>query len=222
MFYDPNAGRDAHGLPHDPFKSCVIPRPIGWISSLSAEGVPNLAPFSFFNAVCWAPAMVIFACPGPDAEGNAKDSFLNVAATGEFVVNMATWAQREAVNLSSAECPPEVDEIALLGLETLPSVKVKPPRIAGSPIHLECLHHQTVLLPSKSRRRENAVVFGRVVGVHIDDAVLRDGRIDLALVRPIARLGYRDWAVVDSIFQQNPPSWPLDRPDEAGQTGNQP
>ena len=142
MFYDPREGD--HGLPHNPFKSLIVPRPIGWISSVSGAGVINLAPYSFFNGVASDPAVVMF-CPGG---ATRKDSLHNVEETGEFVVNVATDGQRLEMNKTSAHVPPEVDEFVLAGLEALPSERVAPPRVAGAPVHMECTHLQTVNLPA--------------------------------------------------------------------------
>jgi len=200
MFYDPRIGD--HRLPHDPFKSLIVPRPIGWISSISGDGVVNLAPYSFFNGVAANPAVVMF-CPGGAAR---KDSLKNVEETGEFVVNVATDGQRLEVNETSAIVPPEVDEFALAGLEALPSHVVKPPRVAGAPAHLECKHLQTVTLPADDPASPNAMVLGLVVGIHIDDAILTDGLVDMAKFRPIARLGYMDYTVVDNVFTMMRPS----------------
>ncbi len=200
MFYDPRIGD--HNLPRDPFKSLIVPRPIGWISSISGDGVVNLAPYSFFNGVAANPAVVMF-CPGGAAR---KDSLRNVEETGEFVVNVATDGQRLEVNETSAIVPPEVDEFALAGLEALPSRGVKPPRVAGAPAHLECKHLQTVTLPADDPQSPNAMVLGLVVGIHIDDAILTDGMIDMAKFRPIARLGYMDYTVVDNVFTMMRPT----------------
>ena len=200
MFYDPRIGD--HRLPHDPFKSLIVPRPIGWISSISGDGVVNLAPYSFFNGVAANPAVVMF-CPGGAAR---KDSLKNVEETGEFVVNVATDGQRLEVNETSAIVPPEVDEFVLAGLEALPSHVVKPPRVAGAPAHLECKHLQTVTLPADDPASPNAMVLGLVVGIHIDDAILTDGLVDMAKFRPIARLGYMDYTVVDNVFTMMRPS----------------
>ncbi len=198
MFYEIEKG---HGLPHNPFQSCIVPRPIGWISTLSADGVPNLAPFSFFNGALSDPPMVVFACSVP-AEGGrrAKDTLLNIEETGEFVTNMATHALREEMNLTSAYVAPEVDEFDLAGLATLPSRLVKPPRVAASPIHMECRHFQTVELPGSPAGGRAALVIGTVLGIHIADEVLKDGLIDVGKIRPIGRLGYTDYTVVDTIF----------------------
>ena len=194
MFYDPRVGD--HHLPHDPFKSLIVPRPIGWISTISGDGVVNLAPYSFFNGVASGPAVVMF-CPGGAAR---KDSLRNVEETGEFVVNVATDGQREQMNETSAVVGPEVDEFTLAGLETLPSRVVGPPRVAGAPAHMECRHLQTITLPSDNPQSPNHMVLGLVVGIHIDEAILTDGMVDMAKFRPIARLGYMDYTVVDNVF----------------------
>ncbi len=202
MFYE-TEGND-HGLPHDPFKSCIVPRPIGWISTLSGAGVVNLAPYSFFNGVASEPPMVMFAGNGL-AERPDKDSVANVEATGEFVANMATWELREEMNRTSAPVATEVDEANLAGLETEPSRLVAPPRVKAAPIHLECLHHQTVELPCARPGGRNALVLGRVVAIHIRDEVLTDGRVDQAKIRSIARLGYTDYTVVETVFAMTRP-----------------
>lgn len=183
-FYEPATG---HGLPHDPFKAIVAPRPIGWVSTLSADGTPNLAPYSFFNAIDDAPPMVAFSSSG------TKHSLANIEATGEFVCNLATRALAEAMNATSAAVPAEVDEFALAGLEMAPSRIVAPSRVAASPAALECRLLQVVDLraldgtPARYR-----LVIGQVVGVHIDRAYLRDGLFDTAAAGAIARAGYRD------------------------------
>ena len=198
MYYDPRK-RD-HGLAHDPFLALVVPRPIGWISTLDAAGVVNLAPYSFFNALSTRPPFVMFASYQP------KDSQRNAEATGEFVVNLATHALREQVNATSAQVPPEVDEAALAGLEMAESVTVKPPRVKRSPVAMECVYSQTVRLTDRAGVTHPAgVVIGEVVGVHIDDSVIVDGRVDVLRMRPIARLGYMDYASVDALFSMARP-----------------
>ena len=196
MFYKTDG---PSGLPHDPFISCVVPRSIGWISTLSPSGVVNLAPYSFFNAVVSKPPMVMFATNGRQPHG-AKDSVANAEATGEFVCNMATWELREKVNQTSAPVPPETDEFELAGLETEPSELVKPPRVKASPVHLECLFHATLELPNETQGVRNAICVGRVIGVHIRDEFLTDGKVDIQRIKPIARLGYKDYTVVETIF----------------------
>ncbi|MCG8354850.1 MAG: flavin reductase family protein [Kiloniellales bacterium] len=203
MFYETKTNN--HGLPHDPFKSCVAPRPIGWITTLDNEGRVNLAPYSFFNGVASDPPMVMFANNAP-AERPAKDSLANCEATGEFVCNIATWDLREAMNRTSAPVPAGTDEMTLAGLEAAPSRLVKPPRVKAAPIHLECLYHQTVELPRNTPGGRNAMVLGRVVGIHIDESVLSDGLVDPGKFKPIARLGYMDYTLVETVFTMHRPS----------------
>jgi flavin reductase (DIM6/NTAB) family NADH-FMN oxidoreductase RutF len=204
MFIEPGKG---HGLPHDPWLACVVPRPIGWISTLSPDGVANLAPFSFFQALQGQPPTVMFSCNGPHAQGGVKDSATNAIETGEFVVNLATWELREAVNLSSSHVARDVDEFELAGLEKAPCVLVSPPRVAASPIHLECRTIQHLNLPT-SAPVKNTLVIGVAVGIHIRDDVLSDGRVDVEKLRPIARLGYMEYAVVEKAFTMTRPDGP--------------
>lgn len=202
MFYEPRLG---HPLPHDPFKACIAPRPIGWISTLSPDGVANLAPFSYFNAVLDFPPTVMFSASGPHTDGGLKDTAHNAELTGEFVYNLATWSLRDAMNRTSAAVPRHVDEFTLAGLEKAPSRLVRPPRVAASPIQLECRTIQVLALPTSRPGLENRVVFGEVVGIHLDERILVNGKIDLTLVRPLARCGYNDYAVVDSLFSLTRP-----------------
>ncbi len=200
MYYDTD--KNDHGLRYNPLKACVLPRPIGWITTLSAAGVVNLAPFSFFNLLSYDPPFVMFSAGVHEEDGGKKDSVANVEATGEFVYNMATWAQRHQMNESARITARGVDELAAVGLEPLPSRLVGPPRVKGSPVHFECRLHQVVRLPGHQPSSQHHVVIGKVVAVHIDDDVLTaDGRIDILRIRPIARLGYKDYAVVDAMFQ---------------------
>lgn len=199
MFYDAIA--NTHGLPRDPFKAIVAPRPIGWISSISADGVVNLAPYSFFNAMGDRPHYVVFGSGGP------KDSLTNIEATGEFVCSLATYALKDAMNMSSAAVGPDVDEFALAGLTPVASEMVRPPRVGESPIALECKRVQTVNLPNfDGEAGPYTMVIGQVVGVHIADDLIVDGMVEITRARPIARLGYMDYAVVDEVFQLARPS----------------
>lgn len=198
MFFEPD--KNDHGLPFSPYQACVVPRPIGWISTVDAEGQVNLAPFSQFNTI-GAP-YVMFSAGKQEFADRRKDTVLNVEATGEFVFNMATYDLREAVLRSGQITDPDVDELAAAGLTPEPSRVVKPPRVGESPIQFECVHHQTVVLPNNVYGRCNYVVIGRTVGIHISDDVLtEDGRVDVAKLRPLARLGYNDYAVVDDVFE---------------------
>ena len=199
-FYEPAAG---HGLPHDPLKALVAPRPIGWISTVDGEGRPNLAPYSFFNLVGERPPIVCFSSAG------AKDTLSNVIATGEFVCNLATFDLRHAVNMTSAAVPHGVSEFDLAGLTAAPSVKVRPPRVAEAPSALECVVLQVIPLVGRDGQPgPYTMVLGEVVGVHIASRILVDGIVDPALIRPIARLGGSDYAVADAaaLFRMARPS----------------
>ncbi len=204
MFYQPSL-RD-HGLRHDPFKALVVPRPIGWISSLDAEGRPNLAPSSFFNAMAVDPPVVVFGTSLRPKETARKDSQANIEATGEFVVNLATESLKDPMNASAASLPAGADEFSHAGLETAPSRLVKTPRVAASPVAFECRYLHTVELPCDAPGRANYAVFGQVIGVHIDDSLIADGLVDILRCRPLARLGYMDYTVVDSVFAMDRPA----------------
>ena len=197
MFYKTS---EHHGLPHNPFKSCVVPRPIAWVSSIHPNGTLNLAPFSFFNALAVDPPMVMLAFNGYHEHGGEKDTLHNIKATGDFVVNMVPLTLKDAMNMTSAAVAHEVDEIDLAGLETQASVLVKPPRVAAAPIHLECELYQEIELPCTREDSTNRTIIGMVLGVHIHDEVLTDGLIDLTKVNPLARLGYSQYTSVQDIF----------------------
>jgi flavin reductase (DIM6/NTAB) family NADH-FMN oxidoreductase RutF len=199
MYYEP--GVTPHGLPHDPFKSCVVPRPIGWISTVDGQGRHNLAPYSQFQNVTFDPPIVMFSA-NQDTRGQRKDSVRNAEETGEFVWNMATYALREAVNITAEELPPEVDEFERAGLVKLPSRKVRPARVTGSPIHFECVYLNTLRFPGTPPMGTVDVVFGRVVAIHIDDEAIDDkGMVDVLKIQPLARMGYFDYTFVDNKFQ---------------------
>jgi flavin reductase (DIM6/NTAB) family NADH-FMN oxidoreductase RutF len=203
MFYEPD--KDDHGLPFNPYKSIVVPRPIGWISTVSVDGIANLAPYSQFNNLAYDPPYVMFSGNSFPQSGRRKDSVKNATDTGEFVVNMATYELRDAVNITSQFVPPDVDEAALAGLEMIPSRLVKPARVAASPVHLECKFHCALALPANSLDAVHHVVIGRVIGVHIrDDALTAEGKLDVAKIRPLARLGYFDYTAVESVFTMRP------------------
>jgi flavin reductase (DIM6/NTAB) family NADH-FMN oxidoreductase RutF len=193
-FYEPENG---HGLKYNPFKAIVAPRPIGWISSVDRNGRVNLAPYSFFNAVCEAPPMVLFS------SGGRKDTQQNVEETGEFVCNLATRRQAEAMNQTSAPYPRGVNEFDMAGLIAAPSRLVKPPRVADAPAALECKLLQVLPLSDiAGRRTDNTLIIGQVVGVHIDPACLKNGIFDITGAGTIARCGYRgDYAEVTTIFE---------------------
>lgn len=198
MYYEP--GKTPHGLKYDPFKSCVVPRPIGWISTVDVEGNHNLAPYSQFQNVTFDPPIVMFAA-NQDSKGVRKDSVRNAEQTGEFVWNMATWDLRDAMNISAQELPINVDEFELAGLEKLPSSIVKPMRVKGSPIQFECQYLNTLRFPGNGLMGSADVVFGKVVAVHIDDQFINsEGVVDILKIRPIARMGYFEYTSVESKF----------------------
>ncbi|HET7849269.1 MAG TPA: flavin reductase family protein [Pseudolabrys sp.] len=199
MFYDTR--KNDHGLARDPFKAIVAPRPIGWVTSMSAKGEVNLAPYSFFNGVNSKPNLVMFASEG------RKDSVSFIEETGEFVCNLATWDLREAMNETSAPMPRGASEMRRAGLEPAPCRLVKPPRVAASPCALECKLLRIVALDDLDGRPAGChVVFGQVIGVHIDDRFLVQGRLDTAAMRPIARCGYDEYAVVETMFSMTRPN----------------
>lgn len=200
MFYE-TARRD-HGLPHDPFKSIVAPRPIGWISSLSLDGVANLAPYSYFNAVCSRPDLVMFSSEG------LKDTVRNVRVSGEFVANYVSADMAKVMNASSVDAPHGVSEFDYAGIAREDSRLVAPPRVAGALAALECKVTQIVELTDVEGKPAGSImVIGQVIGVHIDDKVIRDGRFDPELARPVARMGYRDYLGPDGYFEMIRPSW---------------
>ncbi|WP_095588785.1 flavin reductase family protein [Actibacterium ureilyticum] len=200
MFYRP---ADGHGLPHNPFNAIVTPRPIGWISTRDGAGRDNLAPYSFFNAVAYTPPQVMFASTSAKADrDDTKDSLGNIRETGVFCVNIVSFALRDAMNVTSGGYGRAVDEFAEAGLEKLPCETIDCARVAAAPAHLECRLTQVVALEGAS----NFAVFGEVTGVHIDDAFMVDGMLDVTRFQPLARLGYRDYAVVRELFSLNRPA----------------
>jgi len=201
MHYDSIANQ--HGLKHDPFKALVAPRPIGWVSTVDENGILNLAPYSFFNAVSDRPHYVMFSSSG------RKDSLRNIEKNGEFTCSLSTWDTRDGMNISSAPVPADGDEFALAHLETAASKFVAPPRVKQSPAALECKHWKTIEMPDVKPSGDSGhfVVFGQVVGIYIDPAYIKDGMVDTSAMRPIARMGYMDYAVVtpETAFTLNRP-----------------
>ena len=203
MFYE--TAKNDHGLPYNPYKSIVVPRPIGWISTLDHEGRVNLAPYSQFNNLGYDPPYVMFSSGSRFDDGGPKDSAGNALVTGEFVCNMATWDLRHQVAKTARMVPPDVDEAEMAGLEMVPSRLVAPPRVKAAPIHLECRYHATLTLPGNSRDNLVYVVIGEVLGVHIsDDVITEEGKIDILKCRPLARMGYFDYTSVESVFEIAP------------------
>jgi len=193
MFYRPE---DGHGLPHNPLNAIVSPRPIGWISTRSAAGVANLAPYSFFNAVAYVPPQVMYSSTG------VKDNVTNIRETGVFCANIVEHAAIDKMNASSKILPPEVDEFEYAGIEKAPCVTIDCDRVANAPASLECRMTQIVDL-----KGTNFLVIGEVTGVHIRDDALRNGLFDVTTFNPVARMGYRYYSVIRDVFE-------LARPDE--------
>lgn len=201
MFYQPG---EPHGLPHNPLISCVVPRPIGWISTVDSQGCSNLAPYSLFNLVRYDPPVVMFSANGSHRDGGMKDSVANARATGEFVYNMATWALKDVCNDSSGPFGRGESEVEALDIEMLPSRIVRPQRVKASPVQFECRTSVVMELPRAGAGAPNTIVFGDVVGIHIADWALKDGLIDIPSVRPLARMGYQDFASIDAVFGMPP------------------
>ncbi len=201
LFYEPHK-RDKTILPHDPFKALIAPRPIGWVSTASAKGEINLAPYSFFNAVGDRPPLLAFSSVG------VKDSLAFAQETGEFVWNMPTWDLRHAMNESSATLPRGENEFIHAGLEMAPSRFVKPPRVAKSPCAMECVVTKIENLKTRAGADSDYwLVIGEVVGVHLDPAYIKDGMVQTAEMKPIARCGYMaDYSVTDEMFQMERPA----------------
>ena len=201
MFYKPSEG---HGLPHNPFNALITPRPIGWISTQDATGMANIAPYSFFNGAAYVPPQVMFSSTGqkPDQDGT-KDSVANIRETGVFCVNIVGQADRDAMNASSASLAKGEDEFAAAGLEAVPCDTIECVRLANAPASMECRMTQIITLEGES----NFVVLGEVTGVHMRDDCIVNGRFDVTTFQPLARLGYRDYTVVEDVFE-------LIRPDD--------
>lgn len=211
MFYEvgDGSGHKSAGFTHSPFNALVIPRPIGWVSTLSKDGVPNLAPYSYFNAVSTHPPAVMFCANGTHMEGGDKDSLTNARDTGEFVLNLCTEELAGKMNDSSTAAPRSIDEFEIAGLTKAPSRVVKAPRVAESPVHMECRVLQILEVPLGSPNAVSKIVIGKVVAIHIRDDLIVDGRVDVLKVRPLARLGYFDYSVVSESREILRPTWPL-------------
>ena len=196
MYYD--TAKNNHGLPYNPFKSLTVPRPIGWISTVSKDGIGNLSPYSYFNGLSYNPPFVMFSA-GNKVDGSKKDSVLNAEETGEFVVNVSTWDTRHQMNDTSWIMESETDELLETGLTPISSTNVKPKRVAESPVHFECKYHQTIELPGKEGFHH--VVIGQVIGIHIkDEFITDDGIVDVLKMKIIARLGYNDYTLIEKTF----------------------
>jgi flavin reductase (DIM6/NTAB) family NADH-FMN oxidoreductase RutF len=212
MRYAPND--EPCPLPFSPFKSCTVPRPIGWLSSVSANGVENIAPYSQWQNLTFDPPMVMFSA-NQYPDGRRKDTVLNAEATGWFVWNMATYDLRDAVNISAMALPPDESEFERMKVTRDYAVNAPIPMVRESPVKFECRYLSTHRLKGNSAVGTIDVVFAQVEMIHIDDAVITsDGRLDIAKIKPIARMGYFDYAVITETFEMRVPG-----SDQAAQAG---
>ena len=203
MHYAP--GKDPCPLPYSPFKSCTVPRPIGWLSTISKDGKPNLAPYSQWQNLTFDPPMVMFAA-NQYSDGRRKHTVINAEETGWFVWNMATYDLREAVNISAMEWPDGTDEFIKAGVTAIPCIDAPGPRIAESPAHFECKYLTTHRLPGNSPHGWVEVVYGQVMRIHVKDDVLTpQGKLDIPKIRPLARMGYYDYTSITETFEMRIP-----------------
>lgn len=201
MFYEPDKGN--HGLKYNPFKSICVPRPIAWVSSISPDGLLNIAPFSQFTNLSFDPPCIVLSISNRPGGVRHKDTAQNIFDTGEFVVNMATYELRDRVESTAQEVAPGVNEAELAELEMIDSKLVKPPRIKASPVQMECRYYTSLQVPGN--HGPHHLIVGRVVGIHIrDDVITPEGKIDIIKIRPLARLGYLDYTSVESMFTMLP------------------
>ncbi len=201
MFYDPRENPRPEALGHNPLNALVAPRPIGWIATLDAEGRPNLAPFSYFNAFAADPPVVAFAPNAKADDGTPKDTLANVRAVPEFTASVVSAELAERMNETSRVLPAGESEFDAAGLTPARSRLVRPPHVGEARAVLECTVHDVVVLPARAGGRQSHLVIGRVVGIHIDDALVRDGRIDQLALAQVARHGYSDYSVVRALFE---------------------
>ena len=202
MFYE--TAKNDHGLARPPFKSCAVPRVIGWLSTVSPDGRDNLAPYSQFTNLTFDPPYVLVSI-NRTPKGLRKDTCVNIEATGEFVYNIVPYALREQMNITAVPFPPEVDEFEKAHLTKGDCRLVKCKRVAESPINLECKYVQTIVLPGDCKTGTVDIIIGKVVGVHIADEVIGDdGKIDMMKIHPLARMGYSDYTSVEHVFELEP------------------
>ena len=200
MFYQPKK----NPFSIDPYKSLIFPRPIGWISSIDKKGIVNLAPYSYFNAIADHPPQIMFVAGASDRSSQKKDTLTNIMATKEFVVNFATSATRNQMNLSSKDIHKDDDEFVLTKLKKRKSRLVKVPSVANSPVNLECKLLKSIKLKS-SLRKFSTMVMGEVIGIYIKDIFIEKGRVNSAAMRYVARMGYSEYTTVSSKFKMKRP-----------------
>jgi len=193
MFYE------SKDLPKGLFKASIIPRPIAWVSTMSKEAVTNLAPFSYFQAISDSPPMVMFVVTAKDKELNPKDTLVNIKTTGEFVINIVPERALEKMHLSSESLPYGESEIDKFNIPTKKSILVKPPSVAISPINLECILSD--IMDIKESNRGNKMIIGKVVGISVDDNIMDSALLSAERLRPVCRIGYHDYSVIDSVIK---------------------
>lgn len=194
IFYETGTHK-ANGFKHDPFKAFVSPRPIGWVGTVDSQGRSNIAPYSFFNAVAYAPPIVAFGS-GRASDGGPKDSQRNVEETGDFTLSIVSHDIRNEMNTTALHLPHGESEFDAASLEALPSKLIKSPGVAASPIVMECKYLQTVDLPGS-----NALILGQVVAFHVREDIVVDGMVDVTKYKPVARLGYFDYTTVENVYE---------------------
>ena len=214
MYYDSEAGSAPRGgLPFNPFKALVAPRPIGWVTTLAEDGTVNLAPYSYFQAVADSPDVVMFSATpsltstdkGLRFGDDRKHSEHNATTSGEFVCNLVSYNLREAMNETSAHLPADESEVTRAGIEMLASTKIAPPRVAAAPAALECVVVDSMPVRHRGGEHRYHMVFGEVVGIHINDRFINDGRVDTAAMQILTRMGYDEYAVLEKAFSMARP-----------------
>ena len=201
MFYEVTDKND--WLTH--FKSLIVPRPIGWIRSKNNTGQINLAPYSFFNAIATNPPMVVIGPGGYSKSGNNKDTLLNIKNNPEFVCNFVSWDVKDIMNESSYSFDNNESEVEKLNIETEDSNMVSIPRVKLSPAHFECTLFKIIDLPSDSRGNPNHLIIGNIIGINISDKIIKNDRIDIGELKPISRMGYDEYALINTIFSMKRP-----------------
>ena len=205
MFYEPKKG---YPFEIDPLNALIFPRPIGWISSLSQKGIPNLAPYSFFNAVAYTPPQVMFAASFKPNTSAYKDSVENIMKTKEFVVNLVTNTMSQKMNLSSIDAPKDIDEFDFSKIKKRKSKTVKPYSVSKSPVNLECKFLQKVDLKSSIKNKyHNKIIIGEVIGIYINNQFVKKNRIDSTAMQLVGRLGYSEYTTVRTKFKMKRPKW---------------
>ncbi|MBL3592784.1 MAG: flavin reductase family protein [Synergistaceae bacterium] len=199
MIYYPNQKNQE--LLKVPIKSCCVPRPIAWVSTISKDGIPNLAPYSQFQNLTFDPYYVMISI-NQNHNGRRKDTTVNIEETGEFVCGMVPYHMSQEMNITASPFNSEIDEFEAAGIKKIKSNSVKPYSIEGSPVQIECRYTQTLRLPGKGTHGTVDIIIGEAISIYIDDNYIgSDNKIDIARIKPLARLGYSDYTYVDKVFE---------------------